>query len=150
MSSDLPDNVRQAAIEAASWSGIFEVGRLGTEVAETAFKAIVPVVAEYYETSQPLKAYRDLNNHLMAQLRDAQAETDRLRKLNDRNARNLAGYGPNMSGYTVAEVEVVEAELAEARATIQKIREWATGNYGGTKRPIDIWPGLAAALRDDQ
>lgn len=38
------------------------------------------------------------------------------------------------------------AERDALSARLQAVRDWATADHGGVKRPIDIWPGLAAAL----
>lgn len=41
------------------------------------------------------------------------------------------------------------ARLIAAEAKLAAFREWATGDYGGAKRPIDVWPGLATVLDAD-
>ena len=45
--------------------------------------------------------------------------------------------------------ELVPALLARARdaeARLRAIRDWATADHGGRKRPVEVWPGLAEVL----
>lgn len=59
-------------------------------------------------------------------------------------------------GWLISESELIcavqdmhrpdDCTAAAAEACLAAVRDWATTNHGGKLRPIDVWPGLAAAL----
>jgi len=139
------------------------------ELAERSVDAAVPVVAEYYGTRAIEAAGRDaMSSRLVeaanrsvedrarravaaeAALRDAQAEVERLGCI----IRDWCGYGESLSE--------MRAELAEARATIQRVEAACEQVEGDDRESLNTYgqhmPGsivvvaemVRAALRGDR
>lgn len=76
---------------------------------------------------------------------DAAWMTDEIDRLHEREVALIRAKDRDIDDVRDA-LAAAEARIAETVTALDEIRKLATGNYGGTKRPIDVYPGLATAL----